>query len=57
MLGAGEGTGDGTNEIQTEAPLSEYVPATQLEQIDADAIEYEPAAQAPVTAVRPVVAQ
>jgi hypothetical protein len=35
----------------------EYVPATQFEQIDADATEYDPAAQAPVTAVRPVVAQ
>ncbi len=35
----------------------EYVPVEQLEQTVADATEYDPAAQAPVTAVKPVVAQ
>jgi len=35
----------------------EYDPDKQLEQTVDEAIEYEPAAQTPVTAVRPVVAQ
>jgi len=35
----------------------EYVPDKQLEHIEEEATEYEPAAQAPVTAVIPVVAQ
>ena len=35
----------------------EYDPCKQLEQTDADATELKPAAQAPVAAVRPVVAQ
>ena len=35
----------------------EYFPDKQLEQTLAEAIEYDPAAQTPVTAVRPVVAQ
>ena len=35
----------------------EYVPDKQLEQAVEEATEYVPAAQAPVTAVRPVVAQ
>ncbi len=34
-----------------------YVPARQLAQTEADAAEYVPAAQAPVSAVWPVVAQ
>ena len=40
-----------------EGADDEYVPAEQLEQTDADATENDPAAQAPVTAVKPVVAQ
>ena len=35
----------------------EYVPGKQLEQTVAEATEYDPAAQDPVTAVKPVVAQ
>ena len=35
----------------------EYVPDKQFEHTDDEATEYEPAAQAPVSAVRPVVAQ
>ena len=35
----------------------EYVPERQLEQTVAEADEYEPVTQEPVTAVRPVVAQ
>jgi len=35
----------------------EYFPDEQLEQTVAEASEYDPAAHAPVTAVRPVVAQ
>ena len=35
----------------------EYLPDEQLEHTVADATEYEPAAHAPDTAVRPVVAQ
>jgi hypothetical protein len=35
----------------------EYDPAKQLEHADEDATEYKPAAQTPVTALKPVVAQ
>ena len=40
-----------------EADVDVYEPEKQLEQTLADETEYEPAAQAPVTALRPVVAQ
>ena len=35
----------------------EYVPDKQLEQTVAEELEYDPAAHAPVTAVKPVMAQ
>ena len=46
-----------TVEVQVEAPALEDVPELQVEQTVAEAAEYVPAAQAPVTAVSPVVAQ
>jgi len=43
--------------VQVEAPALEVVPELQVEQTVAEAAEYVPAAQAPVTAVSLVVAQ
>ncbi len=40
-----------------EEAEDEYVPEEQSEHTTDEAIEYEPASQAPETAVRPVVAQ
>jgi len=43
--------------VHAIAEMAEYLPTVQLEQTLAEAIEYEPAAHAPVTAERPVVEQ
>ena len=44
--------------MQLEVPVLDwYVFAAQLRQLVAEAIEYLPAVQVPVTVVRPVVAQ